>query len=312
MGFTNVVDLVCPLSGASWAVLGLRRNGTLVQWQGSSAPAYAATNIAAIAAGSYNALASDASGVPCFPGGPVNRSVVGGASAYLHMTAVGALPLFYQWSCNGTNILAATNSVLTLSNAQLNLAGSYYTLVASNQFGMGTSGPITLNVTPLEVTMVPQTMTAFPGTNVTFLASATGQGPFSYQWQFNGTNLDGATNNSLLLTNVQVVQTGTYSLVVSNVLGVVTNNDAVLSVVPLLITVQPQSQLIVAATNATFTASITGQGPFSYRWQFNGTNLDGATNNSLLLTNVQMTQAGLYSVLGSNALGVAVSGDASL
>jgi sugar lactone lactonase YvrE len=42
---------------------------------------------------------------------------------------------------------------------------------------------------------------------------------------------------------------------------------------PPSIAIQPQSQTVLLGTGATFTVTATGAGPFSYQWQFNGTNL---------------------------------------
>jgi sugar lactone lactonase YvrE len=41
----------------------------------------------------------------------------------------------------------------------------------------------------------------------------------------------------------------------------------------LTITTQPQSQTVPAGGNATFSVAVSGTGPFSYQWQFDGTNL---------------------------------------
>ena len=54
--------------------------------------------------------------------------------------------------------------------------------------------------------------------------------PFSYQWNFNGTNIDGATNVSLVLANVQTNQAGSYSVTITNTFGGLTSSNAVLSV----------------------------------------------------------------------------------
>ncbi len=55
-----------------------------------------------------------------------------------------------------------------------------------------------------------------PNKNVTFSVAATGTLPLSYQWYFNTTNIPGATNYSLTLTNVQPGQAGPYTVLVSN------------------------------------------------------------------------------------------------
>ena len=68
------------------------------------------------------------------------------------------------------------------------------------------------------------------------------------------------------------------------------------------ITSQPGNQTVTVGQNATFNVSAAGSQPFSYQWLFNNTNvLNGATNASLTLTNVQLANAGLYSVTVSNA-----------
>jgi hypothetical protein len=80
--FTNVVDVACPFSGnGTCAVLAVRSDGTLAVTPGS-APA-AATNVVAVAAGGFSALALVGSGPPVFPGLPVNRTVTDGSTAYL-------------------------------------------------------------------------------------------------------------------------------------------------------------------------------------------------------------------------------------
>ena len=55
-------------------------------------------------------------------------------------------------------------------------------------------------------------------------------------------------------------------------------------------------------TTALLTAAATGLGTLSYQWQFNGTNISGASNTNLTLNNVQPTNAGSYTVVVTNAL----------
>ena len=233
-GFTNIVDLVCPFSGSDGSVLALRRNGTLVQYRGTSVPAYPTNNITAIAAGSDTAFAVVSSGPPVFPGIPVNRTVATGSRAYFRAVAAGAMPISYQWNCNGTNVPGATNSVLVLTNVQPIQAGNYYTLTASNAFGIATNGAMILNEVPLEFSIQPQTLSVAVGATAKFaVTNLVGVGPFTYQWQFNNSSIAGATNTSLSLTNVQLNQAGVYSLVAGNSYGNVTNNAA-LTVLPLV------------------------------------------------------------------------------
>ena len=79
---------------------------------------------------------------------------------------------------------------------------------------------------------------------------------------------------ALVLHNVDAVNAGIYDVVVSNPYGSVTSSAATLSVLGVpVINTQPQSKAIVLESNATFTVAVTGAGPLTYQWQFNGTNL---------------------------------------
>ena len=69
------------------------------------------------------------------------------------------------------------------------------------------------------------------------------------------------------------------------------------------ITVQPTSMVAVARQD-TNSFSVVATGPdLQYQWRANGTNLPGATNATLILENVEMTQAGDYQVIVFNGAG---------
>jgi len=74
---------------------------------------------------------------------------------------------------------------------------------------------------------------------------------------------------------------------------------------------QPQGQRVKPGTNVTFTVSARGTA-LSYHWRLEGADLAGATNSSLVLSNVQPTMAGNYSVRVTNSLGTATSSNAML
>jgi len=71
--------------------------------------------------------------------------------------------------------------------------------------------------------------------------------------------------------------------------------------VPLAITEQPQSQVVVAGTPVSLTVAASGQSPIHYRWQQNGADRFGATNATLALTNVTRADAGTYWVVVTNS-----------
>jgi hypothetical protein len=89
---------------------------------------------------------------------------------------------------------------------------------------------------PAGIVSQPQNQTVPQGSATTFSVGPDGQTPFQYQWYFNGTNKlssasnPTATNATLLLTNLQLGQSGIYSVVVSNSVGGVTSQGATLFV----------------------------------------------------------------------------------
>jgi probable HAF family extracellular repeat protein len=60
---------------------------------------------------------------------------------------------------------------------------------------------------------------------------------------------------------------------------------------------------VSAGANAIFRVEPTGTPPHAYRWFFNGASVADASGAALTLTNVTLSQAGLYSVVVSNAFG---------
>jgi hypothetical protein len=76
----------------------------------------------------------------------------------------------------------------------------------------------------------PQNQTVTAGSSVQFTVTATGRPAVTYQWSFNGTAISGATSSTYSLSNAQAANAGTYTVVVSNVMGSNTSNGATLTV----------------------------------------------------------------------------------
>ena len=79
----------------------------------------------------------------------------------------------------------------------------------------------------------PQTQTAEALATVDFGVDAGDDPSLKCLWFFNGTNLIScSTNCDLVLTNVQFSQSGAYTVVVTNLFGVVTSSPVMLNVIP--------------------------------------------------------------------------------
>jgi hypothetical protein len=86
----------------------------------------------------------------------------------------------------------------------------------------------------------------------------------------------------------------------------------IVALVPPVIITQPSNQTVLAGETLTLTVNAAGPSPFGYQWQFNATNLPGATNATLTLAHVSPSQAGLYAVVVTNSYGMTVSSNAVL
>src|SRR5262249_18488874 len=110
----------------------------------------------------------------------------------------------------------------------------------------------------------------------------------------------GATSAALVLRNVQFSDQGTYSVRVQNNRGSLTSLPAVLSVIGGVLDQSPRDLSVICGDNATFSVHATGPAKFNYQWQFQNHDIPGATQNNLLLVNVDPSEAGPYSVRVTN------------
>ena len=86
--------------------------------------------------------------VPTIQTFPQTQTAEAGSAVCLWAQATNALPLFYRWCLNGTNLTSySTNSDLELTNLQFSQSGAY-TVVFRNVLGAATSAPAMLNVIP--------------------------------------------------------------------------------------------------------------------------------------------------------------------
>jgi hypothetical protein len=285
------------------------------------------TNVQAIDAGHYDVVIENDEGSvtsraallsvtlpPTITMQPTNATVNQGSSATFTVTVTGEPPLNYQWRVNGTNILGATSNSYTLSNVQSVNAGDYSVLVINN-IGSTLSSNATLTVVvPPVITNQPTSMVVTQGSAATFSVGAGGL-QLQYQWFFNNGSspITNATNATLTISVVQTTNAGNYFVVVRNGAGATVSLIAALAVrLPPAISVAPVSTNVSRGAPATFSVVATGEAPLSYQWLFNASPVLGATGSNFSLINAQLSNAGPYSVVVSNAVGSVTSAVATL
>lgn len=84
-------------------------------------------------------------------------------------------------------------------------------------FTPGATAPI-INTPPLSQSQV-------PGMATTFKVAAVGTPPLTYQWQLYGTNLTGATNSSLTVSNTLAENLGDYTVLITNSVDSILNSN---------------------------------------------------------------------------------------
>ncbi len=166
---------------------------------------------------------------PTFTTQPVSQSVAPGAAVTLTGTVSGTPAPVYQWLKNGRFIRGANAASYTIAAAAVGDAGTYV-LEAYNGAGFASSRPATISVAPAGlVTAGPQSQSIATGATATFNVAATGTG-LTYQWQFNGKPIAGATAATYTLANAGPGASGSFDVLVSSGSSVVADEFATLKV----------------------------------------------------------------------------------
>ena len=306
------------------------KNSTAIS--GATSSSYTINSVTTGDAGSYYVIVSNSIGsatssvatltvnapasAPVIVTQPVSQTVDVGQSVRFSVVAIGTEPLNYQWLKNGATIPGATSASYTISSAKMEDEGNYMVIV-SNSVGMAVSNPVTLTVkdpaVPPVIIVQPMSQEVLIGESVTFSVVATGTEPLSYQWLFNGNPIPGATSATYSISQVTEAHEGNYSVIVSNVAGTVVSSTAVLTVkiLPPVIVMHPQTQIIMKGSTATFAVIAEGYG-LSYQWTFNGKDIAGANQPVYMIPAAEAVNVGSYAVKVSNKAGSVTSQSAML
>jgi uncharacterized repeat protein (TIGR01451 family) len=98
----------------------------------------------------------------------------------------------------------------------------------SNRTAMCSATLTVVTVTPPGFSMQPKSVSASAGDTVQFTCNLTNAEPVTFRWRFNGADISGATSQTLILSNVQYAQAGSYSVMASNIAGTATSDGAAL------------------------------------------------------------------------------------
>lgn len=183
--------------------------------------------------------ASAGSNPPFITVHPVGGSISAGVSFSFTNTAGGDEPLSYEWRKDDVTIPNENARIYTIASAVVGDTGGY-TVVVTNTSGSVTSSIASLTVsaaaTAPAITNQPVSQTVSYGSSATFTVGASGTDPLSYQWQFHGTNLSGATAADYTVSNAFTNNAGPYQVIVTNVAGAITSDVVTLTVTAPVVT----------------------------------------------------------------------------
>ncbi len=248
---------------------------------------------------------------------PINQTVCIGSAAGFSVAATGN-GLTYQWRkgninlIDGLNIDGATNDTLTIDPTSLSDTSSFYNVIVTGGCGGDTSINVSLmlNVAPI-ITIEPINQTVCIGSAAGFSVAATGNG-LTYQWRkgninlIDGLNIDGATNDTLIIDPTSLSDTSSfYNVIVFDGCGLSDtsiNVSLMLNVAP-VIPMEPISQTVCIGSAAGFSVAATGNG-LTYQWRkgninlIDGLNIDGATNDTLTIDPTSLSDtSSFYNVI---------------
>ncbi|MGV3755130.1 MAG: immunoglobulin domain-containing protein [Verrucomicrobiota bacterium] len=148
-------------------------------------------------------------------------------------------------------------------------------------------------------------------TNLKVIASS--PFPMTYQWYLNNSLLEGKTEATLPLINVQPAQAGNYTAVVISNGKTKTSQAAVLTVlIAPQVTLSPASVRRITGKVLDLHAAATGVPSPTYEWYRGDILLTGRTGATLTLSQLALTDSGNYTVKAINSVGSAVSNPAKV
>ncbi len=240
---------------------------------------------------------------------PQGAIVEPGSHVQLNVVATGQ-NLQYQWRRNGAPLGGATTDTLVLPDIQLSQSANY-TVVVTGDNGQVVSESATVAVrslAPEPVILIPPESTyVVRGGSKEISVYANGEEPLSYSWTHNGRPVPFA-GPVLLLRKARNGDAGIYRVTVSNAYGSDEAEAEVQVIQGPTVRVSPAKKTARVGSTVVLRAVARGAAPLEYQWRFNYQDLPGETGARLVLSGVDESFAGLYTVTIMNPAGSASAG----
>ncbi len=157
---------------------------------------------------------------------PRGQTVLPGSTVAFTVVASAAVPLSYQWRCNGENLAGATAATLTLANAQPSQSGEYQVVVSTASRAVDSAVAVLRVGMPPTLLQPPVAEEVWVGETAAFSVIAWSGTPLHYQWRRDGVPVPGAVRPSLELPDVDASVEGAYDVVVWAEAGFTSSSSA--------------------------------------------------------------------------------------
>lgn len=242
---------------------------------------------------------------------PLGADLCAGEALVLTVVPSGTGPFEYQWNLDGAPIPGAESGTYAVAAVGPADAGSYAVEI-TNVCGSATSVPVGVTVgVPAAIVALSGDQTLCVGDDLTLEVTIDGD-PFpSVQWSFEGIPLPGATSSTLSIPNVNIGESGPYTVTVTNPCGSVTSGPIDVEVLePPFVFESPTGVAVCAGEPFTLTVGASGGAPLSVQWSLDGIEIPGATGTEYSVVSAGPSDAGVYRADVTNACGTVGSADA--
>ena len=246
---------------------------------------------------------------------PNLATLFSGTPVTFSYTAEGTAPLTQEWYKVGSTTVLGTGPTFTLPAAQVTDSGQFYVKV-SNAGSNANSNNVDLSVLAVipSFSDQPDAACVTVDSNVTFTATATGQGPLSYRWFKGTTAIPGAITDSLTLYGVSLKDSALYRCEVSNAVAgkpnKVLSNQALLTVVqdntPVArVVVRPSSTGSTTLSLAYAESGVATLNKARLQWKKDGAIIPGQITKTLKISHLQVSANPVLYTCEVQATGVA-------
>jgi len=201
---------------------------------------------------------------------PADQTVCQGATAGFSTTATGT-DLHYAWTLDGSPFNGDSPSINVPTGA-LSVGSHTVGLTVTGSCGT-VNQTATLTVQANTTATDPADQTVCQGDTASFSTTATGDN-IHYAWTLDGSPFNGDSPSINVPTGSLSAGSHTVGLTVTGSCGTVTQT-ATLTVNAQTATTDPADQTVCQGTDAHFSTTASGTGPFSYAWTLDGSPFNG-------------------------------------